>query len=168
MENKYTNVYIAEGARIVGDVTIGEGSSVWYNAVVRGDSAGVRIGKRTNVQDLACIHEDTGHPAVIGDDVTIGHGAIVHGCTVEGNAIIGMGAIILNGARIGRNCIIGAGGERGPLREAFGGGGNAVGTVPWAAEGQSPGRRRDSPLGGEGTVLILCKIGIFLKKCVEL
>ena len=95
MENKYTNVYIAEGARIVGDVTIGEGSSVWYNAVVRGDSAGVRIGKRTNVQDLACIHEDTGHPAVIGDDVTIGHGAIVHGCTVEGNAIIGMGAKIV-------------------------------------------------------------------------
>ena len=109
MENKYTNVYIAEGARIVGDVTIGEGSSIWYNAVVRGDSVGVRIGKRTNVQDLACIHEDTGHPAIIGDDVTIGHGAIVHGCTVEGNAIIGMGAIILNGARIGRNCIIGAG-----------------------------------------------------------
>ena len=165
MENKYTNVYIAEGARIVGDVTIGEGSSVWYNAVVRGDSAGVRIGKRTNVQDLACIHEDTGHPAVIGDDVTIGHGAIVHGCTVEGNAIIGMGAIILNGAPgerdpgglhgLRESCQGRAGadaggdrshqGERGPLREAFGGGGNAVGTVPWAAEGQSPGRRGDGP-----------------------
>ncbi len=108
-EKQYPGVYVAEGARIVGNVKIGEGSSVWYNAVIRGDSAEVVIGERTNVQDLACIHEDTGNPALIGDDVTIGHGAIVHGCVVEGNTIIGMGAIILNGARIGRNCIIGAG-----------------------------------------------------------
>ena len=102
-------VYIAEGAKIIGDVTIGEDSSVWYNAVIRGDSNSIVIGENTNVQDNAVLHASHNHALQIGDNVTIGHGAIVHGCTVGNNVLIGMGAIILDGAVIEDNCIIGAG-----------------------------------------------------------
>lgn len=102
-------VYIAEGAEIIGDVTIGEDSSVWYNAVIRGDSNSIVIGENTNVQDNAVLHTSHSHALTIGDNVTIGHGAIVHGCTVGNNVLIGMGAIILDGAVIEDNCIIGAG-----------------------------------------------------------
>ena len=102
-------VYIAEGAKIIGDVTIGEDSSVWYNAVIRGDSNSIVIGENTNVQDNAVMHTSHKHALQIGDNVTIGHGAIVHGCTVGNNVLIGMGAIILDGAVIEDNCIIGAG-----------------------------------------------------------
>lgn len=102
-------VYIAEGAKIIGDVTIGEDSSVWYNAVIRGDSNSIVIGENTNVQDNAVLHTSHNHALQIGDNVTIGHGAIVHGCTVGNNVLIGMGAIILDGAVIEDNCIIGAG-----------------------------------------------------------
>ena len=103
------SVFIASGAQIVGNVQIGKDSAVWYNAVVRGDSATVVVGKRTNIQDLACLHVDKQYKLEIGDGVTIGHSAIVHGCTVGNNVLIGMGAIIMNGAHIGNNCIIGAG-----------------------------------------------------------
>ena len=103
------NIYIAEGAKIIGDVTIGEDSSVWYNAVIRGDSNSIAIGKNTNVQDNAVLHTSHSHELKIGDNVTIGHGAIVHGCTVGNNVLIGMGAIILDGAVLEDNCIIGAG-----------------------------------------------------------
>lgn len=102
-------VYEAVGSAIEGDVTIGEESSVWFNAVIRGDEDRIAIGARSNIQDNATVHEDAGYPVVIGDDVTIGHNAIVHGCTIGDNSLIGMGAIILNGAKIGRDCIIGAG-----------------------------------------------------------
>lgn len=102
-------VYLAEGARIVGDVTIGEGSSMWYNAVIRGDSNPIVIGENTNVQDNAVLHVSHSNPLEIGDNVTIGHGAIIHGCTIGNNVLIGMGAIILDGAVIEDNCIIGAG-----------------------------------------------------------
>ena len=102
-------VYIAEGAKIVGDVTIGEDSSVWYNAVIRGDSNSITIGENTNVQDNAVLHTSHSHALKIGDNVTIGHGAIVHGCTVGNNVLIGMGAIVLDGAVVEDNCIIGAG-----------------------------------------------------------
>ena len=101
--------YIAEGAVVKGNVQMGEDVSIWYNATVRGDSAEIKIGDRTNVQDNAVIHVDTHYPTTIGNGVTIGHGAIVHGCTVGDNTLIGMGAIVLNGASIGENCIIGAG-----------------------------------------------------------
>ena len=101
--------YIAEGAVVKGNVQMGEDVSIWYNATVRGDSAEIKIGDRTNVQDNAVIHVDTHYPTTIGNGVTIGHGAIVHGCTVGDNTLIGMGAILLNGAVIGKNCIIGAG-----------------------------------------------------------
>lgn len=102
-------VYLAEGAKIVGDVTIGEGSSVWYNAVIRGDSNPIVIGENTNVQDNAVLHTSHSHELKIGDNVTIGHGAIVHGCTIGNNVLIGMGAIVLDGAVVEDNCIIGAG-----------------------------------------------------------
>ena len=103
------SVYLAKGSFVLGDVEVGADCGIWYNAVVRGDSAPIRIGKETNVQDCAVLHVDEGHPMKIGDGVTIGHGAIVHSCTVGDNTIIGMGAIILNDAVVGRNCMIGAG-----------------------------------------------------------
>ena len=101
--------YLAEGAIVKGDVTIGEDSGIWYHATVRGDTEKITIGSRTNIQDNAVLHVGAGHALTIGDDVTIGHSAIVHGCTVGNNTVIGMGALILNGAVIGNNCISGAG-----------------------------------------------------------
>lgn len=101
--------YIANGAVVIGDVTIKNDVNIWYNATVRGDSEKIIIGHSSNVQDNAVIHVDKDYPTIIGDNVTIGHGAIVHGCTVGDNSLIGMGAIVLNGAKIGKNCIIGAG-----------------------------------------------------------
>ena len=109
MKNIDKSVYIAPGAQVVGNVQIGKDSSVWYNAVVRGSSSTLTIGERTNIQDLACLHVDMQNKLEVGDNVTIGHSAIVHGCIVGNNVIIGMGAIIMNGARVGDNCIIGAG-----------------------------------------------------------
>ena len=105
----HESVFRAEGSRIVRKVALGRQSSVWYNAVLRGDEGGIRIGERTNVQDNTVIHAGRGFPVVIGDDVTIGHSAIVHGCTVGDCTLIGMGAVIMNGAVIGSHCLIGAG-----------------------------------------------------------
>lgn len=109
MPNLHPTVRVAPGAHVIGDATLGEHCTVWYNAVIRADEAPVTIGAKTNVQDCAVVHVSTGHPVSIGDGVTIGHGAIVHGCTVGSNSLIGMGAIVLDGAEIGSNCIIGAG-----------------------------------------------------------
>lgn len=103
------NVFVAEGAKIIGDVTIEEGASVWFNAVIRGDEYPITIGKNTNVQDNAVLHVGGGYSCSLGDNVSIGHGAIVHGCEVGEGTLVGMGATILNGARIGKYCIIGAG-----------------------------------------------------------
>ena len=99
---------VARGAVLVGEVTLGEESSVWYSAVVRADNAPIVIGARSNIQDCCVLHVDEGHPIQIGDGVTVGHGAILHGCTIGDNSLIGMGAVVLNGAQIGKNCIIGA------------------------------------------------------------
>ncbi|MBO5489387.1 MAG: gamma carbonic anhydrase family protein [Eubacterium sp.] len=103
------SVKVAESAVIRGDVEIGENCTIWHNATIRGDMAPIRIGKETNIQDNAVVHVDYGYPTDIGDGVTVGHSAIVHGCTVGDNTLIGMGAIVLNGAKIGKDCIIGAG-----------------------------------------------------------
>lgn len=103
------SIFIADGAKIVGNVEIGKNSSVWFNAVIRADSDKVKIGENSNVQDNAVIHTSEGFGVQIGDNVTIGHGAIIHGCTVKDNVMIGMGAIVLNGAVIEENSIIGAG-----------------------------------------------------------
>lgn len=104
------SAYIEETAVIVGDVVIGEDSSVWFHSVVRGDVHYIRLGDRTNVQDLCVLHvtHDT-HPLVIGTDVTIGHHVVLHGCTVKDRVLIGMGAIIMDGAVIGEDCVVGAG-----------------------------------------------------------
>ena len=109
MPNVHPSVFVAPGAMIIGDVTIGEGSSIWFNSVLRGDLEPIRIGCRTNVQDGAVIHMDKGIPCLIGDDVTIGHGAILHSCAIGNEALIGMGAILLTGSVIGERALIAAG-----------------------------------------------------------
>ncbi len=106
----HPTVFIAEGAQVIGDVSIGPDSSVWFNAVLRGDVHSIRIGARSNVQDGAILHGTLNtYPVFIEDDVTIGHNAVVHGCTIHSNCLIGMGAIVLDDAEIGKNSIIGAG-----------------------------------------------------------
>lgn len=110
MDNKNDKkIYIAPGAVVVGDVTLGEHVGIWYNTVVRGDTNSIYIGSNTNVQDNSTLHTDKDFKLHIGDGVTIGHNAVVHGCTVGDNTVIGMGSIILSGAVIGNNCIVGAG-----------------------------------------------------------
>ena len=103
------NVFIAEGAIVRGNVILNDYANVWFNAVVRADADSITIGKNTNVQDNCVLHVDINTPLHIGENVTIGHGAIIHGCTIGNNSLIGMGAIILNNAVIGNNCIVGAG-----------------------------------------------------------
>ena len=103
-------VYIDDSAQVIGDVVIGPESSVWMNVVIRGDVNRVRIGKRTNIQDLSMVHvmRDT-HPTIIGDEVTVGHSAVVHGTTIGDRVLIGMGAVLLNGVHIESDCIVAAG-----------------------------------------------------------
>lgn len=106
----HPSVLIMEGATVIGDVEIGEGSSVWPGAVVRGDVCHVRIGARSNLQDGAVVHVTTDtHPTLIGDDVTVGHRAVLHGCTVRERCLIGIGAIVLDGAVVGPDALVGAG-----------------------------------------------------------
>lgn len=104
------SVFIAPGAKILGDVEIGEDCSIWFNVVLRGDVNLIRVGRRTNIQDGAIVHVTfKKHSTVIGHDVTVGHGAILHGCTIKDHVLIGMGAKVLDGAVIGRNSVIAAG-----------------------------------------------------------
>ncbi|QQR38755.1 gamma carbonic anhydrase family protein [Devosia rhizoryzae] len=103
-----TSAWIAPTAVIIGDVVIGADAGIWFGAVARGDIERITIGARSNCQESVVLHTDRGFPLTIGQGVTIGHGAIVHGCTIGDNTLIGMGATVLNGARIGRNCLIGA------------------------------------------------------------
>jgi carbonic anhydrase/acetyltransferase-like protein (isoleucine patch superfamily) len=105
----HPSVFVADGAKIVGDVVIGEESSVWFNAVVRGDIVPIRIGRRTNVQDGSILHVKEGFPVTVGDEVTFGHGVLAHGCTVEDLCLLGIGCILLDGAVIGRGSVIGGG-----------------------------------------------------------
>ncbi|AZS43891.1 Carnitine operon protein CaiE [Microbacterium oleivorans] len=103
------SAFVAAGARIVGSVTLGELSSVWYNAVLRGDSAPIIVGARSNVQDGVAVHVDAAHGVDIGADVSIGHNAVVHGCRIGDGTLIGMGAVVLSGAVIGEGCLIAGG-----------------------------------------------------------
>ncbi|UCD23094.1 MAG: gamma carbonic anhydrase family protein [Gemmatimonadota bacterium] len=103
------SVFIAPGAKVVGEVTIGPDSSIWYNSVVRGDLAPVSIGAETNIQDLSVLHVDEEFPCTVGDRVGVGHRAILHGCTVEDECLIGMGAVVLNGVHVGTGSVVGAG-----------------------------------------------------------
>lgn len=102
-------VFIAEGARLVGDVEIGDDSSVFYNAVLRADLAEIRIGQRSNIQDNVTVHLSTNVGVYVGDDVIVGHNAVLHACTIDDRVLIGMGAIVMDGAHIKSNCIVGAG-----------------------------------------------------------
>jgi len=103
------NVWVAPTAAVVGDVFLGDGVSIWYGAMLRGDVHYIRVGPRSNIQDLAVVHVSRGtHPCVLGEGVTLGHSAIVHGCTVEDDCLVGMGAIVLDGAVVGRGSIVGA------------------------------------------------------------
>ncbi len=106
----HPSVFITEGAKIIGDVEIGEDCSVWYNVVIRGDVHYIRIGKRTNIQDLSMLHVTHDYfPLTIGDNVTVGHSVALHGATIKNNILIGIGAIVLDGATINDNCLIAAG-----------------------------------------------------------
>jgi len=105
----HPSVFVAEGARIIGDVEIGESGSVWFNAVIRGDILPIRIGRRTNVQDGCILHTKDGFPLTVGDEVTFGHAAIAHGCTIGDLCLLGIGCVVLDGAVIGRGSVIGSG-----------------------------------------------------------
>ena len=100
--------WVAPGAQVIGRVTLAPGASVWFNAVLRGDNEPIAVGRDTNVQDGCVFHVDPGFPLVIGADVTVGHKAILHGCTVGDGCLIGMGAVVMNGARIGESSLVGA------------------------------------------------------------
>jgi carbonic anhydrase/acetyltransferase-like protein (isoleucine patch superfamily) len=101
--------WVADSAQVIGNVELGAGASVWFGAILRGDSEVLRIGKGTNVQDGSVIHADPGFPATLGDHVSVGHQAMLHGCTVGDGTLIGIQAVVLNGARIGKHCLVGAG-----------------------------------------------------------
>jgi carbonic anhydrase/acetyltransferase-like protein (isoleucine patch superfamily) len=101
-------VYLSRGAVVVGDVTLGEGSSVWYNAVLRGDINKIVVGAHTNIQDNSVLHLADDFPCIVGNYVTVGHSAIVHACTIGDECLIGMGAVVLDGAEVGPQCLIGA------------------------------------------------------------
>lgn len=100
--------WVAPGAHVIGKVVIGEDVGVWFGAVLRGDNEPITLGKGTNIQEGTVIHTDIGSPVTIGEGCTIGHSAIIHGCTIGNNSLIGMGATVLNGAKIGNNCLVGA------------------------------------------------------------
>lgn len=101
--------FVAAGARVVGDVRLAERASVWYNAVLRADGDTITVGERSNLQDNVSVHVDRGKPAVIGRDVSVGHNAVVHGCTIEDGSLIGMGSVVLSGAVIGAGSLVAAG-----------------------------------------------------------
>jgi carbonic anhydrase/acetyltransferase-like protein (isoleucine patch superfamily) len=101
--------FVASGARVIGAVTLADGSSVWYNAVLRADSDGISLGAGSNIQDNVSVHVDAGHPVFIGENVSVGHNAVVHGCTIGDGSLIGMGSVVLSGAVIGEGCLIAGG-----------------------------------------------------------
>lgn len=103
------DVWVADSAQVIGDVRLGAQSSVWFGAIARADNEPMVIGAGSNIQEAAVLHADPGYPLTIGENVTVGHQAMLHGCTVGDGSLIGIGAVVLNGARIGKNCLVGAG-----------------------------------------------------------
>ncbi len=101
--------WVADSAEVIGNVELGEGASVWFGAILRGDSELLTIGKGSNVQDGSVLHADPGFPCTLGENVTVGHNVMLHGCTVGDGSLIGIKAVVLNGAKIGRHCLVGAG-----------------------------------------------------------
>lgn len=103
------SAWVADSARVIGKVVLEDGASVWFNAVLRGDTEELRVGRGSNIQDATVVHADPGFPVRIGEDVTVGHQVMLHGCTIGDGSLIGIQSVVLNGARIGRNCLVGAG-----------------------------------------------------------
>ena len=103
------SAWVADNAQVMGDVVLGEGSSVWFGVTVRGDTARITVGEGSNIQDGSVLHADEGLPLTVGAHVTVGHQVMLHGCTVGDGSLIGIGAIVLNGAKIGKHCLVGAG-----------------------------------------------------------
>ena len=101
--------WVADSAQVMGNVSLGADTSVWYGTVIRGDTESIMIGRGSNIQDGSVMHADVGQPIVVGENVTVGHKVMLHGCTIGDETLIGIGAIVLNGAKIGRNCLVGAG-----------------------------------------------------------
>ena len=103
------SAWVADSAQVMGNVVLGEDSSVWFGTVIRGDTETITVGRGSNIQDASVLHADIGKPLTIGDNVTVGHQVMLHGCTFGDESLIGIGAIVLNGAKIGRHCLVGAG-----------------------------------------------------------
>ncbi|KAF0245341.1 MAG: CysE/LacA/LpxA/NodL family [Planctomycetota bacterium] len=156
------SVFAADGARVIGDVEIGEHSSLWFNSVVRGDVHWVRLGKRTNVQDNATIHvtHDT-CPTTVGDDVTVGHAAVIHGCTIGSRVLVGMGALLMDRCEIGDECIVAA---RALVTEGFRApaGSLVVGAPATVKRPLTPEERRK---GAEGAANYLGYVQKYLEEC---
>jgi carbonic anhydrase/acetyltransferase-like protein (isoleucine patch superfamily) len=103
------SAWVADSAQVMGNVELADDASVWFGAVVRGDTEIIRIGRRSNIQDMSVLHADIGMPLTVGEDVTVGHKVMLHGCTIGDGSLIGIGAVVLNGAKIGKGCLVGAG-----------------------------------------------------------
>jgi carbonic anhydrase/acetyltransferase-like protein (isoleucine patch superfamily) len=103
------SAWVADSAEVMGNVVLGESAGVWFGVVIRGDTDAICVGARTNIQDLSVLHADVGMPLIIGEGVTIGHKAMLHGCTIGDGSLVGIGAVVLNGAKIGKMCLVGAG-----------------------------------------------------------
>jgi len=103
------SAWVADSAQVMGNVVLGEDSSVWFGTVIRGDTETITVGRGSNIQDASVLHADIGKPLTIGENVTVGHQVMLHGCTIGDESLIGIGAIVLNGAKIGRHCLVGAG-----------------------------------------------------------
>jgi carbonic anhydrase/acetyltransferase-like protein (isoleucine patch superfamily) len=103
------SAWVADSAQVMGAVRLAEGSSVWFGAVIRGDTESITLGAGSNIQDASVLHADHGFPLVIGERVTVGHQVMLHGCTIGDESLIGIGAVVLNGAKIGKHCLVGAG-----------------------------------------------------------
>lgn len=103
------SAWVADSAQLMGNVELADDSSVWFGVVIRGDTEVIRIGRGSNIQDLSVLHADIGMPLTVGEDVTVGHRAVLHGCTIGDGSLIGIGAVVLNGAKIGKGCLVGAG-----------------------------------------------------------
>jgi carbonic anhydrase/acetyltransferase-like protein (isoleucine patch superfamily) len=103
------SAWVADNAQVIGNVVLGEGSSVWFGVTARGDTEALTVGHGSNIQDGSVLHADVGFPLTIGANVTVGHQVMLHGCTIGDESLIGIGAVVLNGAKIGRNCLVGAG-----------------------------------------------------------
>nr|MDP2191821.1 gamma carbonic anhydrase family protein [Rhodoferax sp.] len=103
------SAWVADSAQVMGNVELADDVSIWFGVVIRGDTETIRIGRRTNIQDMSALHADIGMPLTLGEDVTVGHQVMLHGCTIGDGSLIGIGAVVLNGAKIGKNCLVGAG-----------------------------------------------------------